>query len=613
MELAIPILALGSLFVMNNQTNSGEQKQTEGFQSQPLPNTNVADINYPNESPLEATKTSDLSVNNKYDTPYSYTDKYFMPMYQQPDTQSQIAPVDSENVLSAGGKMSAGSKDKTGAMFRSLTGDLVNSSYFQHNNMVPFTKKDAKSRLLDENSGESMLDSKMGAGSQHFNKSEQAPLFTPMNNASWIYGTPNATDFIRSRVNPSMKMANVKPFAEERVLPGLAGQDGGGFNAGMMAREAWMPKSVDELRTASKPKASELGLLGHEGPAMSRITERGQMGRMEKNRVETSYELGPERYFTTTGAVKGQTLLPELVERNVNRTSTLASYTGNASATQPGTYVEGMYMPSTHQDLGAFQMGPVVAMGQSGAREGDYGGDSIQKYINNRQTTDLGGEGYFGIIGGAFGAAVAPLLDVLKPTRKSNVVGNMRPYQNPKAPVATTYLYNPADRPAATIRDTTQHALQHHNVNANQHGGGYLSAKHQVVPTARNDVKVVDYTGAAGYQGAKQARTYDAEYNQHNNEVRSSTIEGYMVQGNMSLMNGDVNVRQRDGDRYLLNRTAPIATPLNPYTPDASFMGKSNTSQNSGLYSNISMDRADPGVLDALKSNPYTMPGFYKG
>ncbi len=612
MELAIPILALGSLFVMNNQTNPGETpKQKEGFTQ--LPNTNVADINYPRESPLESTKTSELSVVNKYDTPYSYTDKYFMPMYQDPDN-AQVAPVDSENVLAAGGKMSAGSSSSTGsggAMFRSLTGDLVNSSYFQHNNMVPYTKKAAQSRLLDDNSGESTLDSKMGAGSQHFNKSEQAPLFTPMNNSNWIYGTPNTSDFIQSRINPSMRMANVKPFAEERVLPGLGGQDGGGFNAGMMARESWMPKNVDELRTASKPKASEFGLLGHEGPAMSHITERGQMGRMEKNRVETSFELGPERYFTTTGAAKGQTLLPELIERNVNRTTTQTSYTGNASATQPGTYVEGMYMPSSHQDLGPLQMGPVTAMGQSGARTGDYGADSIQKYINNRQTTDLGGEGYFGIIGGAFGAAVAPLLDVLRPTRKSNVVGNMRPYQNPKAPVANTYLYNPADRPAATIRDTTQHALQHHNVNANQHGGGYLSAKHQVAQTNRNEVKVKDYMGSAGYQGAKQARTYDAEYNQRNNDVRASTIEGYMVQGNMSLMNGNINMRQKEMDKVLTNRIAPVATPLNPYTPDASLLGKSNASQ--GLYSNIHIDRTDPGILDPLKTNPYTMPGFYKG
>jgi hypothetical protein len=604
MELAIPILALGSLFVMNNQTSEPEPK--EGFRS--LPNTNIADINYPNESPLESTKTSQLSIVNKYDTPYSYTDKYFMPTYQEPD-DAQLSPMDTETVLASGGKMASGSSANGNTMFRSLTGDLVNSSYFQHNNMVPFTKKAARSRLLDENSGESMLDAKLGAGSQHFNKSEQSPLFNPMDNANWVYGTPNASDFIQSRINPSMKMANVKPFAEERVLPGLSGQEGGGFNAGMMARESWMPKTVDELRTDAKPKASEFGLFGHEGPAMSRITERGQMGRMEKNRTETSFELGPERYFTTTGAGKGQTLLPELIQRDVNRVTTSASYTGNASVTRPGTYVEGMYMPSTHIDLGPLQMNPVSSMGQSGAREGDYGVDSFQRYTNNRQTTDSNGEGYFGSIGGAFGAAIAPLLDALRPTRKSNVVGNMRPYQNPRAPVANTYLYNPADRPAATVRDTTQNALQHYNVNANQNGGAYLSTGHQVTSTNRHELGISDYTGIAS--GSKQPRTYNAEYNQRNNDIKSSTIEGYMVQGNMSLMNGDMNVRQKtDMDKMLVNRVAPTATPLNPYTPDVSMIGKSNASQ--GLYSNINMDRNEPGILDSLKSNPYTMPGFYK-
>jgi hypothetical protein len=603
MELAIPILALGSLFVMTKQNNNQPAPEKEGFKS--LPNTNVADINYPNETPLESTKSSQMSVVNKYDTPYSYTDKYFMPMYQEPDN-AQLAPIDSESILAAGGKMAGGSVANGGTMFRSLTGDLVNSSYFQHNNMVPFTKKAAHSRLLDENSGESMLDAKMGVGSQHFNKSEQSPLFTPMENSNWVYGTPNATDFIQSRINPSMKMANVKPFAEERVLPGLAGQEGGGFNAGMMARESWMPKSVDDLRTTAKPKASEFGLLGHEGPAMSRITERGQLGRMEKNRVETSFEMGPERYFTTTGAgAKGQPLLPELVQRDVNRVTTSASYTGNASATQPGTYVEGMYMPSTHMDLGPLQLNPVSSTGQNTARDDDYGFNSIQKYTNNRQTTS---EGYFGSIGGAFGAAIAPLLDALKPTRKSNVVGNMRPYQNPRAPVANTYLYNPGDRPAATVRDTTQNALQHYNVNANQNGGAYLSTAHQVTATNRHELGSSDYTGIA--TGAKQSRTYNAEYNQRNNDIKSSTIQGYMVQGNMSLMNGEVNVRQKEMDKVLVNRVSPMATPLNPYTPDVSMIGRTNASQ--GLYSTINMDRTEPGILDALKTNPYTLPGFYK-
>ena len=39
-----------------------------------------------------------------------------------------------------------------------------------------------------------------------------------------------------------------------------------GYNNGMMAREKWMDKQVDDLRVANKQKASGIGLLGYEGP-----------------------------------------------------------------------------------------------------------------------------------------------------------------------------------------------------------------------------------------------------------------------------------------------------------------------------------------------------------
>ena len=77
MEVVVPLFALSSLYLINNQNK--KKDETEEFSNQQaLPNTNVADVNYSNEDPNETENTSNLSVNNRYDNGGGvYTDKYF--------------------------------------------------------------------------------------------------------------------------------------------------------------------------------------------------------------------------------------------------------------------------------------------------------------------------------------------------------------------------------------------------------------------------------------------------------------------------------------------------------------------------------------------------------
>ena len=138
----------------------------------------------------------------------------------------------------------------------SLTGNKIEAKDFKHNNMVPFFGSKIRGRTYDYNA-DTTLDNMQGAGSQHIRKTEQAPLFKPQDSVQHAHGAPNNSDFYQSRMNPSMKVANVKPWEEERVAPGLGKgfntQGSGGFNSGMQAREAWEPKTVDELRTVNNP------------------------------------------------------------------------------------------------------------------------------------------------------------------------------------------------------------------------------------------------------------------------------------------------------------------------------------------------------------------------
>jgi hypothetical protein len=606
MELAIPIIALGSLYLASNQSQKEENFDTMGRQT--LPNTNLPNRNYPAEFPVrsyEHDQTSKLSTVNKYDTPYAYTDKYFNPSVN-PNIINPQAPAEMDSINAIGGLPGAGSTASS-SKYYSLTGNKVDSSYFQHNNMVPFFGGSMRSRLLDENATESLLDSMQGAGSQIFNKKEQSPLFAPSDNTHFTHGMPSHSDFIQSRMNVGMKMSNVKPFLEERVAPGLGCEGSNGYNSGMMARDLWMPKTADEMRVANKPKASGHTLLGHEGPAMSRnpqISTTDVLGRVEKNRPERTFDFTPDRYLTNVGEIKAQPLNGTIIDRPVNRATTSVEYSGIAAASNPATYVEGEYMPSKHIDLGELPLGIASAGGKGGAYDADYGIKSKMAYPNNRTTTR--NDDYFGAIGGAFGAAVAPLLDVLRPSRKENAIGTLRPYQNPKSEVANSYLFDPTDRPSHTIRETTEQSKGHLFVNSGQNEGAYHVTGHQVAPTYRHDHGAYNYTGGASAgESTRQPRPYDAEYNQRNNDIKSSTINGRLVPGNMSLMNGEVNMRQKQMDNFLLNNRS--AAPNLPYQiPDAHTMGALQGHGNQ-LYSGIHQDRNTPDIMNALKSNPYTL------
>ena len=91
---------------------------------------------------------------------------------------------------------------------------------------------------------------------------------------------------MRSRVNPSSRMANVNPFKDEKVGPGLnlgyTTTGSGGFNSGMMSRSDWQPKTVDELRVLTNQKSSGNLILGYEGHANSYIKNMGKPGKTRK-------------------------------------------------------------------------------------------------------------------------------------------------------------------------------------------------------------------------------------------------------------------------------------------------------------------------------------------
>ena len=581
MELAIPGVALGLLYVASNQN-----KKNEGFSDyKGLPNTNIPDKNYPDEKInfSELDNTAALTTLNKYDGANgAYTDKYFQ---QNMDSTQNIRTTEEPN-------------------FYSLTGDKVNSSYFEHNNMVPYFGSNSMADNRNANTNEGVLDNYIGSGSQNIEKREQAPLFAPNENQQYSHGAPNSNDFYQSRVNPSLKMSNVKPFQEELVAPGL-GNGSDGFNSGMMNRDTWMPKSVDELRVDNNPKSGGNLLYGYEGAAGSRVKNlagRDHMGVMEKHRPEKTFEMGQDRLLTTTGLEKGQTLRSIPVEKFVNRPETTTSYVGAAGYSNENGYVQGEYMESKRHELGELPYGVANANGRQYANNADFGMKSKMAYPNNRSSNKQ--DDYFGMVSGSLGAAVAPLLDVLRPSRKENVVGTLRPYQNAGSNVPQSYIFNPNDKPGVTHRETTENSKFHLNVNKNQNGMGYLVSENQAFDTNRQETGDFFYAGNAGAgAGTRQTSSYIAEYNQRNNDIKSSTINGRLAPGNMKLVNNDMNIRSKDRHETFQNKRAVVGN-MPSQIPETTHIGRLAGSENA-LYSNINLDRNNKDVTEMLSSNPY--------
>ena len=615
MELGLPLVALAGLYIASkqkckNQSPSAIESfdQRNGmYENKYLPNIDVPNTNFPQEYPVNNPTndlTSKLSTVNQYDGVTVYTDKYF-----NPNSQSSLL---STSATQNSNVFSNQVPNQQTAQYVSLTGEKVGGEYFQHNNMAPFFGSHLRTIRTDPNTTESIMDNYTGSGSQIISKTERAPLFSPQENYQWAYGAPNMSDFYQSRVNPSSKMSNVKPFAEQQVAPGIGagyGTDGvAGYNSGLMARDMYLPRTADELRVDNKPKAGGIGLYGHEGPSISYVTQRGVLGEMNKNRVDRTFEMGSDRLFTTTGIESAPTSRAIHILKDGSRQETTQEYIGAAGAANDAIYVDGEYMPSKNIELNSYPLLPAYRNNATGANEADFGNKSKMVYQNNRSVNNSEDETYFGAFGGAIGAVVAPLLDALRPSRKENTIGTLRPYQNAKPTVANSYVFNPADRLSTTIKETTEESKGHLFIDKNQRGGAYEVAGNQ--PIMNNRMTQSDYyyagAGSAGERG-RQPRTYNAEYNQRNNDMKSSTLASYTPSGNLGLFSGDVNMSTKQRDQYQVNSRS-VAPSMPAQVPSFEMMGRSsNDLQSSTMNSNIQLDRTQPDMLSQLKGNPFAI------
>ena len=485
-----------------------------------------------------------------------------------------------------------------------LTGEPIDRAKFLHNNMQPFFGGKIKGAGPNADANESILDNMQGAGSQHFKKDEIAPLFKPQENMSWQNGTPNSTEFLMSRMNAPTAMNNVTLWDQQRVAPGLNQgytTDGtGGFNAGLNGRDLHRPRNVDELRVDNNPRQT-FEYKNPQGPATSEVKNPGFLGRVEKKLPEKYFVSGPDRWFTTTGNEIKPTNRSVILMSEENRETTSTDYFGGGNNTgAEATYTDRNFRDTHRQQLDGLPITNVNAGDRYVGDKNNFGVDGYKTLANNRCTTQhtlpVGG------VSGVVSSIMAPINDMLRPSRKENAVGNIRimgSINNKES--QGSYVTNKNDRPRTTIRDMTGDRIDLNHVNVqNQRSDGYLSTVMFPIQNQRDSTSV-SYTGGGNSQAPGMRNTNGKQLRVDN---VNKSYESRPSIGSTNRFIGSINaVTNRNQDDRNNNRMwVPANMPAN--IPSKEFMGESQSTPFS--YPEQCNNRLDDSLLTAFKNNPYT-------
>lgn len=585
-EVAIPIAVLGAMYIISNK-NDNKKENYENINSL-LPNTKPIVKNFPKKNYDDLLNQTNVQTYSGYK---NANEELYKPTgYKNAVNQAEI--------------------QKESLQFESLTGNYVNPSSLEHNNMVPFFGSKV-TQSSDIKGYEGLLDIYTGSGNNSVKKEGIAPMFKPEAGLTHIYGAPNNTDYIQNRMKDTLttKMNNVKPWQEIQVGPGLgkgySSRGSGGFNSGMEQRNKYMPKTVDQLRASTNPKVTYGGqILGaYSGNGLANSANKAMIGKLEKNRPDRHYENSADRWFTTTGAEKAQTARSAIVLQPENRTTTTREYFGNAADREgEGTYQPGHYRGTHKQQLKSQNMGVATDTGGWGATPQDYGKKGYKARTNARTFTSERTQ--LGAAGALVNALTAPLMDMLRPSRKENVIGNMRPMGNAsgRGGVMNEPIWNPVDTPAHTIREQTE-GTKHILMGGTDEANGYMIKKMNAVEQQRETTNCQSLNGYSAANGTARARVVDADYNARLNTNKQviSRVDRYNI-GNSSLASHAQNVTT-----FSNTATKPAEIYGNNFckqTPSTNTHGR--VAGKNTRNSSIDCVRNTPAMVSAFNQNPYT-------
>lgn len=587
-QIAIPLLLLGTAILISNDRNENDENEEEISCREPM--TNLSDIDprgdllskeyskfYPN---LEKSKNN---MNNQQDVS-QYQDKYFL-----------------NNVSSQEQKSS--NRDNDEKIFKTLAGEKIKYDDINHNNMNLYYG--GKTNGVDTINTSSILDSYTGQGTYDIKKEEIATMFKPEDNTQNVYGNQNQNEFLQSRVNPSNRHANEKPWEEIKVAPGLGKNYDenvikSGYNNYNESRDMWMPKNVDDLRASNNPK-NVYCLHDHMGPAIKPVQNRGQQGKIVKKTAD-SYFVNKDNLgmIAGTSGPKKHTVGSEQMLTKENRDNTSVEYYGTRTNQNSSSYAKQNYLDPNKQQLDSAPMTNRVDKATNPASEQNYGKYSYNVDNNNRNTTKTS---HFGGMGSTVSNIVQPIMNGLRHSKKVNTTTSLQSSGNIGSNNAAAHSIRNKQQVSTTNREMYECDLNMNHLNVQkQQDSAYMNINPVLNATQRNSMNQTELGPAASHLSGNMS--YVAQYNQeNNNRIYASDVQS---NGNIGLFNNKI-VTQTNAKECENTRSTPLYMPkTSSYQHPSDTLGTvTSMPQN---YQEIGNTQIDGSLLDAFKSNPYTKP-----
>ena len=244
--LAILLLGLGSYINTQQKTPASVKSSSNSSQNYNLSSENQSVADKIKE--LERKHTEEISKRCEKVVPRSFTE-----LLDSETRELYNKSMEAETGISVD-KITDENKDNR--IISKLTGTPMTQKDFMTNSrgdvMLPFFGSKLTQNMNNDVS-QRRLETFTGTGN-HINKKkkEQKPLFKPVKENGYVYGTPNMNNQLLERYNKSNYANNVLPFKQLRVAPGLNEKGGrkgvGGFHQteiGEIARRSY--KDIDEV------------------------------------------------------------------------------------------------------------------------------------------------------------------------------------------------------------------------------------------------------------------------------------------------------------------------------------------------------------------------------
>ncbi len=405
----------------------------------------------------------------------------------------------------------------------------------RHNNMTPFFGSNVtQNTRLDQN--ESRLYYNTGVGENYQSKVEVEKMFKEQQEN--VFGSrPLGETISPNRYVQSNLKTNLLPSPQERIKP---------------LREVCVRpsfKSVDQLRVENNPKVS---FKARSVKGKHFVTTRGVASKMDKNRPDTYYKNGPERYFTDVSHIKAP--------KSRSGLSQSFKVGAKVDVTETALNVSSAYNPGL----------------SSGKRE------------------------YVKVSSGDRTGNVTLVEDDIRQTYEADWVRNSKYEIN---------SHNYLDRDGYTAYDQERDTTNRMTIlPANDASRGYRQALPDEARTTHKEANLFSYNGVA----AQPSRgNYDTT--QYDNAFVFSTREelddlrGYSAgpqKENIPLGSGGVNIHQRNDDIRQNKYLACVGG--FPETSNAMNIGDFENTSNKEATEHDFKDRIDNVILEAFNKNPYT-------